>query len=311
MENQAAEVIQEVGAALDNWQQQVFALGFWNTLVLAAVVGIVTFIIIRLLGRFFKKKNSGNLKFFYRLIYVIIVLIAVGIVLSTINPLKEFTTTLIAGSGFIAVVIGIAAQSSLGNVFSGISIGAAKPFVIGEVIEIVDQNLMGTVVEIGLRHTVIRDATNKNIVIPNSVIDKEVVRTMGDGDPSICNYLYVGIGYGSDVDMAIKLIKDAALAHKDFFDKRTVAQTEEEKPKDIDVFITEFAASAITLRASVWSKDVATGFAMLSDLRYRILKDFEAKGIEIPYNYQNVIIKEVESEAGMESRTQTEDSFKR
>ncbi|MGI6154133.1 MAG: mechanosensitive ion channel family protein [Christensenellaceae bacterium] len=292
------EVLQEAAQTLSQWEQDVFPMGFLNTIILAGVVGVVIFIVIKLLGRFLGKKRAGNLVFFYRLICAILILIGAGIVMSTIKPLQEFTATIIAGSGFIAVVIGIAAQSSLGNVFSGISIGAGKPFVIGEIIEIVGQNLMGTVVEIGLRHTIIKDAQNKKIVVPNSVLDKEIVRAFGSENPAIVNYLYVGIGYDSDVDMAIRLLLELVRGHKYFYDTRTAEQKEQGFADDgAAVHIVNFGPSSIDLRASVWSKDAATGFGMLSDLRYAILQKFRENGIEIPYGYQNVILKQEDKAA--------------
>ena len=110
----------------------------------------------------------------------------------TIKPLNSLGTAILASSGIAAVVIGLAAQQTLGNVFSGISISASKPFEVGEYIEILDVTppLMGVVKDIGLRHTTIIDATNKSIVIPNSVIDKNIVRALHNNEETtVCSFL--------------------------------------------------------------------------------------------------------------------------
>lgn len=281
---------EDVTEAVRGWQENLFTHSLWYTLIVAAIAGVAAFVIIKLVDKVLSKYAQGNLRFFYRLIDVAVILIAVLMVMMTIQPLASMSKALLAGSGLIAVVIGIAAQASLGNVFSGIVIGISRPFVIGETIEIVGQSLSGTVVEIGLRQTVIKDVNNKRIVVPNSVIDKAIIRTVHYKDQAIVNFLQVGISYGSDMDRAIAIMKRAVLAHKDYYDTRTKAQQEEQAPKDVAVAVTELGESAVTLRASVWSKDAGTGFMMLSDLRQTLLRAFKKEGIEIPYPYRNVVV---------------------
>lgn len=292
MPEDAVSAIQSIGEDIAGWQSALFPNGPWYTIIVAVIAGLAAYIVIKLLNRIFAKRQQGNLHFFYRLINTGIVVIAVLMVMMTVKPLADFSRTLLAGSGLLAVVIGIAAQASLGNVFSGISIGISRPFVIGETIEIVGQDIIGTVTEISLRQTVIRDLNNKYIVVPNSVIDKETIRTVQQGDKAVLNYLFVNVGYASDVEQAIASVKRVALAHKDFYDARTPAEMAQGKERDVIVAVTDLAASAVVLRASVWSKDAGTGFMMLSDLRRSILRAFGAQGIEIPYAYQNVILRD-------------------
>lgn len=170
------------------WEKETFALGgLVNTVIYAAIVAAAAFIIIKLIQHFLARKLTGNARIFYRLIYVAIIIIAILCVLVTIKPLGNLGTGLLASSGIAGIVIGLAAQQTLGNVFSGISISAAKPFEVGEFIEILNVTppVMGVVKDIGLRHTTILDASNKSIVIPNSIIDKDMIRASHE-DP--CGY---------------------------------------------------------------------------------------------------------------------------
>ncbi len=293
MPDEVTTAFQNLSQELDTWQKNTFVNGIWYTLLYAAIIGVVTATLIRVLSRFFKKKEQGNLKFFYRLIYVVIIFISVCMVLMTITPLRSMGTTLLAGSGLVAVVIGLAAQATLANIFSGISIGASKPFLIGEQIEVVGQNIVGFVTEISLRQTVIRDFNNKRIAIPNSVIDKEIIRTSQLGDSrAICNFLLVSVGYGTDVEQAIGFIRQAALAHPDFLDVRTEEQIQAGAQKDVAVAVVNLGPSSIDLRASIWSKDAGTGFMMLSDLRRTIAKGFTEGALVPPVSYYDVALRE-------------------
>ncbi len=269
-----------------------FEYGFVNTLIFAAIVAILTFVILKTWTRFAKKRFTGNSKIFYRLIYVAIILIAVIVVLLTIKPLRDIGTAILASSGIAAVVIGLAAQGTLSNVFSGISISMSKPFSVGEFIEILNATppVSGVVEGIGLRHTTIRDPENKTIVIPNNVLDQEMLRTTHYLQGArICSFLYIDIAYNSDIDLAINMLSTIVSEHKNTLDVRSYDQKEEGVPK-VAVFVTGLSNAAVHLRASVWTVDTATGFTTLSDLRYQVKKAFDAAGIEIPYPYQNIIL---------------------
>ncbi len=291
MPNEAVEVFTDIGQTITDWQSHLFTQSVWYTLAMALIVAAITYLLLRLLKRVLTRRAKGNYQFFYRLLSMVLIVLAVLMVMMTIQPLATLSRTILAGSGLLAVVIGIAAQASLANVFSGISIGMSRPFVIGESIEIIGKDITGTVTEINLRHTIIRDLNNKDIVIPNSVIDQEVVRAIPSDAHRIANYLKIGIGYGSDLDKAIGILKEAVLAHKDFYDARPPEDVQGGPPPDVTVAVTDLTPSAIMLRATVWSKDAGTGFMMLSDLRQTVLKRFRQEDIDPPDMYQNVVVR--------------------
>ncbi len=80
-------------------------------------------------------------------------------------------TGLIATSGIIAIVLGLALQSTLGDLFSGIAIGIDRPFKVGDVV-MIEGTVEGRVVETNWRSTRVATATNDIATIPNSVIAK-------------------------------------------------------------------------------------------------------------------------------------------
>ena len=78
---------------------------------------------------------------------------------------------LLAASGVIAIVLGLALQSTLGDVFSGIVLNLAKPYHPGDWI-ILDGGLQGRVIETNWRATQILTDQNDLAIIPNSLIAK-------------------------------------------------------------------------------------------------------------------------------------------
>jgi small-conductance mechanosensitive channel/CRP-like cAMP-binding protein len=78
---------------------------------------------------------------------------------------------LLATSGALAIIIGLALQSSLADVFSGIVLNIERPYHVGDWI-IVDDNLQGQIVETNWRATHILTGNQDIAIIPNSVIAK-------------------------------------------------------------------------------------------------------------------------------------------
>ncbi len=74
--------------------------------------------------------------------------------------------TLIATSGVFAIVLGLALQSTLNDVFSGIALNLGRPYVVGDWIVLAD-NLQGRVIETNWRATHLLSPTNDVVILPN------------------------------------------------------------------------------------------------------------------------------------------------
>lgn len=276
---------------------QAFDLGFLNTIIYAAIVAGIVLVVLKLLNKFLKPRFAGNSLIFYRLINVVIVVVAAMAVLLTIKPLRELSIAVLASSGIVALVVGLAAQNTMANLFSGLSISMSKPFSVGEFVEILGTSppVTGVVEEIGLRHTTIRDPESKMLVVPNSIMDNSMLRTTNfTQGVNVCSFLFVNISYGSDVEKAIALLAKTAEQHPNTLDVRSEEQVAAGTPK-VAVLVTALSDYYVQLRAGIWTEDTATGFRALSDLRRSVLGVFRENGIEIPYPYMNVIQK---NEAG-------------
>ena len=111
--------------------------------------------------------TAGTVVFVIKLVTIIVV----GAVALSVAGVK--TSTLAVGGAFTAVVIGLAAQQTLGNVFAGIVIQGTRPFKVGERVRLIGVGLSGsiegTVSSLGLFHTSILDGTDR-IMVPNNVL---------------------------------------------------------------------------------------------------------------------------------------------
>lgn len=111
-------------------------------------------------------------RLFADLASVLIYLIAFVGIMGTV--LKLPLTNLLATSGVLAIVLGLALQSTLADVFSGLAINVERPFSAGDWITL-SEHVEGQIQEITWRATHVRTVCNDTVVIPNSVIAKAIV----------------------------------------------------------------------------------------------------------------------------------------
>lgn len=268
----------------------------WFEVLFTAVVSItISAVLIKVVNFLFKmftrktnKEDDLYIRFLQRIIECIIVAIGLFIICSKIDFLKTYILSILASSSLLIVVLGFAAQESLSNIINGAFITIFKPFNVGDRIKLVTQGTVGTVEDITLRHTIIRTVENARLLVPNSVMNKEVIENTNFTDENVCYFLDVSVSYDSDIDKARDLIRDLVRNHRYFVDYRT----EEEKAEgrdDVRVLVRDLGASGVALRCYVWSKTVSQNFEMCSELRHDILYKFKEEGIVIPYTTVTVL----------------------
>lgn len=103
-------------------------------------------------------------------------LLAGGIYLATTFAIVNFVFSipvagLLATSGIFAIILGLALQSTLSDVFSGIAVGVERPYKVGDLLW-VEGGVSGRVVEVNWRSTHIINEQNNVAIVPNSVIAK-------------------------------------------------------------------------------------------------------------------------------------------
>lgn len=124
-------------------------------------------------GVFSRDERSREARLFFDLVTAAIYLAAGGAMLNSVFALP--VTGIIATSGAIAIVLGLALQSTLADVFSGIAVGIEAPFRVGDRVRIGvggDEYADGEVLQINWRSTRILTDSNDVAVLPNSLVAK-------------------------------------------------------------------------------------------------------------------------------------------
>lgn len=249
-----------------------------------------------LIGRYLNKNKSSHsfdltsANFLKNATNFIIFLITLIFIFQFIPSLKKLGDTLLASAGIIAAGVAFASQQAFSNIISGIFVVVFKPFRVGDFIKITDVHV-GTVEDITLRHTIIRNVENKRIIIPNSVVSSEIIINSNIGDPKVCSLIEIGISYDSNIDKAFAIMQDEAMKHPNFIDNRSDEDRKNGSPSVV-VRVMSLGDFSVNLRAYVWANSNAEAFVLKTDL-YKLIKErFDREGVEIPFPYRTVVMKE-------------------
>lgn len=256
----------------------------------------ITLILARVVNRVYKKvldrsekegdEHLTTYKFIGNSISAIIYAVGISFAIWHIPFLKPIAQSLVAGAGILAIAVGFASQQSLGNIISGFFIVISKPYKINDRISFPD-GLSGVVEDIGLRHTVIRNFENQRIIIPNSIISNQLLINSNFEDTKICRFVDIGISYGSDIDLARKIMVEEIENHPLNIDNRTPEDIKKGDPR-VSVKVTMLGDSSVNMRAWAWSDTPQNGFRMYFDVLEGIKKRFDKEGIVIPFPQRTI-----------------------
>lgn len=253
--------------------------GFLLSVIKLAAGLTLTFIVAHYLNKFLITKLvlphpelMTTLSILRRVVVLSVALIGAMATVTTVFPQAiGMITSLFVAAGFASIIVGLAAQSSLSNVVAGILISISQPFRIGDAVMF--RNEYCYVEDMRLVHTVLRTWDNRRLVIPNSVLQSEVLTNYSIVDPSVLVPVYVQVSYNSDLKKAMDIMVDVARRHPDCLPIGSL-------PKAV---VMAFEDSGISLRLLTRAKDQSTAFDMTRDLLFEIKKEFDRNGIVIPY----------------------------
>lgn len=233
-----------------------------------AIIGIINRVVARLLNR---QHIDPSVQTFLR--SMIKILLTILLIISVIGALGINTTSFAALLASAGVAVGMALSGNLQNFAGGLVILLFKPYKVGDWIEA--QGVQGSVKEIQIFHTVLVQADNKVVYVPNGSMSTAVVVNYSRLDTRRVEWT-IGIDYGEDVDKARAAILEAL--------GREPLILADPEPT---VALGALADSSVNLTVRVWTK---TGdYWPVFNNGYRLIYDaFNAKGINFPYPNQTI-----------------------
>ena len=179
-----------------------------------------------------------------------------------------------------SIVLGLAAQSTLGNLISGMTLLLYRPFQVGDRVQVAAPTGLetGVVEVITLGYTILRTGDNRRIVVPNSAMANQVTVNLTSVDPRIMVAVPVRIDYAADLNKARKIFLELVQHHPHV---REV----------VGCPLTALGESSVTLTVHAWCAEAGVARQVEFDLLEQAKNRFQDEGIEIPYPYRNLVFK--------------------
>ena len=257
------------------------------------VVSIIRFFNFLIFSRALRNTSSYELTTLIRNVVVILIyIIAFFIIFQSQYPRVQLAP-LFTGSTIIGIVVGLALQDTLGNLFSGLALQADQPFQIGDVISIPNKGT-GVIESITWRGVKIRTFQNKLLVIGNSILGKETVEVAPKNNLN-ARLVFFNTLYTDSPAKTIQVIREA------------VRQIENVSTKIRPIVrIRNLGDNGIDWEIKYWLEDYSKYNTTDSLIRQRVWYVFRRENINFAYPTRTLYI---EKDAAEEKIVETENTI--
>ncbi len=233
---------------------------FWERAVIAACAIAIAGVTAKLVDNWLTRKElapeaATRYRIVRRVVMSTIVFVGVFSALLIIPQVRAIAGGILASSAVLGLVIGFAAQRTIGNAIAGILIAFSQPLRLGD--RVIVDDTEGTVEEIGLSYTFIEAADQTRLVIPNEKLASDTIVNFTIRDPEKIAEITVQVPLETDLDALLEELR---------------AET------DGDVYLSSLEDKAvITLRERAAS--FAEAERVARDLRLRAHRRLRAAGV--------------------------------
>lgn len=246
-------------------------------LIILVVVKIVLWLIKIAIFRKHKlrKIDTGTVYALYQIIKYFIWVIAIGVMLEAVGVKL---TLLLTGSAALLVGVGLGLQQTFNDIISGVILLSERSIKIDDVLEI-DGDVV-KIQTIGLRTSKALNRDDISIIIPNSLITTSKVINWSHQTDKTRFRIEVGVAYGSDVDLVIKILEESAFEHPEVTQRDLV-----------EARLMNFGNSSLDFHLLFFSKNIFRIGKAKSDIRRIINRKFAENNITIPFPQMDLHVK--------------------
>jgi small-conductance mechanosensitive channel/CRP-like cAMP-binding protein len=176
----------------------------------------------------------------------------------------------LAGAGAVSIILGLALQETIGNLFSGPVLQASHPFKEGDVIEVSGNE--GRVVGMTWRAVTICNGNGNYVIIPNATMAREKIINFYNPTRAMAHSLLVGLDYHVPPHEAQKMLRDVAL--------ETPGVLKSPEPAAL---LDDFGPVAMMYRVWFWVEDAAQRKTIEHAVRANTWYRLRQRGLEIPF----------------------------
>lgn len=204
-----------------------------------------------------RRRAKTQMQLVRRLVNAAFVVIGLAMVLLTFPGVEQVGATILASAGLLSVVVGIAAQSSLSNVFAGLQLAFTDAIRIGDIVEV--DGTWSTVEDITLTYVVVNIWTEQHKVLPSTFFTTQPFVNWSRTGESTTGLVYFELDWRTDFD-GMRAAMDAYVEAHAGWDGRSKS-----------LIVTDAVRDRVTVRVKVTAKDTDDDWVLRCDLREHLI----------------------------------------
>lgn len=241
------------------------------------VIAVVRFLLFLITKTVYRNTAQGEISSLLKTVLSIIIYIVSFFVIFQSHFPGVQLAPLFTGSTIIGIVVGLALQDTLGNLFAGLALQADQPFMVGDVVSITNRG-NGVVESVSWRGIKIRTFQNKLLVISNSVMGKETIEVAPKNNLN-ARLVFFNTLYSHSPARTIQFVREA------------VRQVENVSPKIRPVVrIRNLGDNGIDWEVKYWLEDYAQHNETDALIRQRIWYVFHREKLDFAYPTRTIHI---------------------
>lgn len=184
---------------------------------------------------------------------------------------------LVTGSAILSIILGLALQDTLGNLFAGIGMQISRPYATGHWVKV--GNYEGVVERADWRSMTIRTLRGDHVSFPHSLLAKMEIHNYSSPSPLHAREVQVGVHYRHPPYKVEEILKRCAL------------ETHRVCPQPApEVRLTAYQDFAILYTLKFWIDDFKEHQHIESDVLKRVWYHFKREGVQIPFPIRDLYV---------------------
>jgi len=208
------------------------------------------------------RKVYTQLRVATRIIIAVVIIIGIASVLMTFPRVQQLGTTILASAGVVGIVVGLAAQKTIGTFIAGLQIAITQPIRIDDVVIV--EGEWGRIEEITLTYVVVKIWDQRRLVLPITYFIEKPFQNWTRTTSDLLGTVYLYLDYKIPVDVIRDELKKI-LEESEKWDKRVCV-----------VQVTDTSEKCIQVRALVSAADASAAWGLRCEVREKLI-DFIAK----------------------------------
>ncbi len=209
------------------------------------------------------RKIYTQIKVLKRIALIIVATIALGTMLMTFPKVRQLGTTILASAGIIGIIIGMAAQRTIGTLIAGLQIAFSQPIRVDDVVIV--ENEWGRIEEITLTYVVVKIWDLRRLVIPITYFIEKPFQNWTRVTADILGTVYIYVDHTVPVD-SVRQELQRVLQNSQSWDRKVCV-----------LQVTNTSERTIELRALMSAKDASTAWTLRCEVREKLVEFLREK----------------------------------